>query len=181
MEIVFETTIASTNGEPTFYSHEPSNAFIRYYLSAYRLGNKSAVPELGIFDDLVFEDEQPRMSVRPTTNFGIKSFPRFGSYGFYTPRFHTSSIMLVPINRSRTLADLPEVTVTDNTTTIHLALAGYECYRIIIRKDQFTTEYVTYESEFEFAPPYTAPYSITVVGHKDEISVTSHPFEHYIT
>lgn len=182
MELQFETVITSNEGGKTFYSHEPDNTFIRYYKEGNRLGNKSAQPPEGNFEGLSFVSEPRRITPQPVKDFGIKSFPRFGSYGFITPMYTPGSLVVIPINRKQERTDVPTVTIVDTGTTIHVEMTGdYECYRIVVRHEYFATEFVTYDNEFDFVPMYTGDCLITVIGHKNEISITSHPFEYEMT
>lgn len=181
MELTFEISMTHDDGGKTFCGHEPNNVFIKYYQESQRLGNKSAEPYLGDFTNLTFKSEPRRITHHTVKNFGVKSFPRLGAYGFYTPSYAETSFMVVPINRQFPYHDIPEVTITDTGTTIHLRINGdYECYRIIVRKDYFATEFITYDTEFEFIPMYDGECLISVYGHSNEIAVTSNPYEEYI-
>lgn len=182
MELTFEISMTYNDGGKTFCGHEPNNTFIKYYQESQRLGNKSAEPYLGDFTDLVFKSEPRRITHHAVKDFGVKSFPRLGAYGFYTPKYAETSFMAIPINRQVPYHDIPEVTITDTGTTIHLSIDGdYECYRVIVRKDYFATEFITYDTEFDFVPMYDGECLISVYGHSNEITVTSNPYEEYIT
>lgn len=178
MQLSFATELTFNEGLKTCLSHEPDNTFTAFFLKDKRIGNKSADPIDGNFVDLVFAAEPRRMTANPAKDFGVKTFPHFGSFGYYTPLYGATSIMLIPINRKQDKRNMPDVVITDTGTTIHLAITGdYECYRIIVRLDYFATEYITYDDEFDFVPMYTGDCIITVIGHSNETSVTSKPFE----
>lgn len=178
MELTFPTTFTSSDGAPMFLGHETDNTLVEYFMSANRLKNKSVMPPGGNYDCLVFASEPGRITANPVKDFGIKSFPHVGAYGFYTPLYHPTSIVVIPINRKETENAAPQVTITDTGTTIHLAIVGeYDCYRVSVRLDYFATEFITYANEFDFTPMYTGDCTITVTGHSNEISVTSKPFE----
>ena len=178
MELALSEVYTFNDGSKTFVSHEPDNTLIEYFMANNRLGNKSTVPPQGNFDGLTFKSEPRRITPQPVKDFGVKSFPHFGSYGFYTPLYTPTSIVVIPINREQTKTDEPEVTITDTGTTIHLSITGdYECFRVVVRLDYFATEFITYDTEFDFMPMYDGECTITVIGHSNEISVTSKPYE----
>lgn len=173
---------ALNNGSKTFISNEPDNTLTEYFMTNNNLGNKSAEPILGEYHGLTFKDEPRRITPQPVKDFGVKSFPHVGAYGFYTPLFTPTSIMVIPINREQNMSDVPVVAITDTGTTIHLDITGnYECYRIVVRKDYFATEFVTYDTKFDFLPMYTGVCTISVIGHSNEISVTSKAYETSMT
>ncbi|MEG1543066.1 MAG: hypothetical protein RR382_00885 [Tannerellaceae bacterium] len=178
MELVFPTTFTSSDGTPMFLGHETDNTLVEYFMSANRLKNKSVMPPGGNYDDLVFVSEPGRITANPVKDFGIKSFPHVGAFGFYTPLYHPTSIVVIPINRKGEEREAPGVTITDTGTTIHVEIVGdYTCYRIAVRLDAFATEFITYATSFDFTPMYTGDCIITVTGHSNEISVTSKSFE----
>lgn len=182
MELTLELVMIHNNGGKTFHGHEPNNNFVAYYQNGNRLGNKYSEPFMGDFTDLTFKEEPRRITHHSVRDFGVKSFPRYGAYGFYTPKYGTSSFMVIPINRQFPYHDIPEVIITDTGTTIHLSINGdYECYRVIVRKDDFATEFITYDTEFDFIPMYDGECLVSVYGHSNEITVTSNPYEEYIT
>lgn len=178
MELTFPVTFTSSDGTTTFFGHEPDNTLMKYFLKDKRVANKSCAPPGDNYDGLTFVDEPRRLTASPVKDFGIKSFPHIGAYGFYTPLYHPTSIVVIPINHKDTEGEAPQVVITDTGTTIHLAITGkYDCYRISVTLDYFTTEFITYATTFDFLPMYTGNCTITVVGHSNEIAITSKPFE----
>jgi len=177
--LTFENALTFTDGQETFCGEESNGLFIEFFLSSGRLGNKSCYPPTGQFNDLTFVDEPRRITPELVKDFGIKTFPHFGIYGFYTPQYSPTSIVVIPINKNNNAAKhpAPEVVITDTGTTIHLAITGdYECFRIIVRLTAFATEFVTYDDQFDFLPMYTGDCSITVIGFSNEISIQSEPY-----
>ena len=182
MLLEFENSLTFTDGLKTCFSHEPDNTFTEFFLVANRLANKSCKPLMGQFDALDLIDEPRRITVTPASDFGVKTFPHFGSYGYYTPLYKDTSIVVIPINKPVERSTIPGVVITDTGTTIHVAITGdYECYRIIVRLDYFATEFITYDDEYDFTPMYTGDCLITVIGHSDEISITSEAYEEIVT
>lgn len=178
MELTFPVTFTSSDGAPVFIGHETDNTLIKYFLKNKRLGNKSCSPLGDNYDSLNFIDEPGRITANVVKDFGIKSFPHVGAFGFYTPLYHPTSIVVVPINRKGEERTAPEVTITDTGTTIHVEIVGdHTCYRVAVRLDAFATEFITYATSFDFTPMYTGDCIITIIGHSNEISVTSKPFE----
>lgn len=178
MQLTFVSAQVFTDGSLTFLGHETDNTLIEYFMAKGRLANKSVKPPGGNYDNLVFVDEPNRITATPVKDFGIKAFPHVGAYGFYTPLYRDSSIVVIPINRKGEERKAPEVTITDTGTTIHVEIVGdYTCYRIAVRLDAFATEFISYATSFDFTPMYTGECIITVTGHSNEISVTSKSFE----
>lgn len=179
MILIFENALTFTDGQETFCGEEPSGLFTKFFISASRLGNKSCYPFMGQFDALTFAEEPRKITPELVGDFGIKTFPHFGAYGFYTPQYASTSLVVIPINKTNNAAKqpAPEVIVTDTGTTIHLAITGdYECFRIIVRLAAFAAEFITYDDQFDFLPMYTGDCSITVIGFSNEISIQSEPY-----
>lgn len=177
MKLTFQITQTRNNSGKTFYGHEPNNDFIEYYLGGDKLFNESTQPYMGDFEGLAYVKEPGRITPHSVRDFGIKSYPGFGAYGFYTPKFGTSSFMVIPINKRSSYGAAPEVTIVDTGTTIRLDIIGdYECYRIIVRQEAFAEEFITYDTMFEFIPMFNGECLISVIGHSNEISITSDPY-----
>lgn len=178
MELTFENTLTFTDGNKTCHSHEPNNTFTEFYLGETRVGNKDADPVYGNFSALSFVGKPRRLTHQPVKNFGVKTFPHVGSYGFYTPIYSPTSFVVIPINRQQSTDAAPVVTLTDTGTDIHVEIEGnHTCYRIEVRLDYFATEFITYDTNFYFTPMYTGTCTITVTGFSNEISLMSAPFE----
>lgn len=176
MEMVLSKAMELTLGNKTQLAHEPDNLFMSYYEQDERLDNAEAYPDQGQFVDLVFAHEPRMITPHKISDFGVKSFPRMGAYAYYTPLHEANSYMVIPIHKKHTQGDPPTVHITDTGTIIKVAIEGdYECYRIIVRQDYLAEEFVTYTSPFEFIPMFTGSCLITVLGHSNEISVTSRP------
>lgn len=178
MNLTFENTLTFADGTKTYLGEEPNGLFTEFFMSADRLFNKSCYPIMGQFDALTFLEEPKRITVDAVKDFGVKTFPHFGAYGFFTPKYSPWSLVVIPINKTTGIKhQIPEVVITDTGTLIHLDITGeYDCYRIIIRKAYFATEYVTYDEQFDFLPMYTGDCEITVIGFSNEISIQSEPF-----
>lgn len=184
MELQFELSMTFDEGGKTFLGHEPNNDFVAYFMNNKRIGNIYTQPNLGDFTDLTFHAEPRRMTPHPVKDFGIKSFPRFGAYGFYTPLYTPGSIMVFPINaiQDAMFNEAPGVVITDTGTTMHVVITSdYECHRIVVRQGYFAEEFVTYDTEFDFTPMYDGECTISVIGHSNEIAVTSLPYETTMT
>jgi len=178
MQLSFENALTFSDGQLTFLGQEPDGLLIEYFMTSKKVHNKEAASELGQFGSLDFISKPDKLTAQPVKDFGIKSFPHMGAYGFYTPLYHPTSIVVIPINRKGEEKAAPEVTITDTGTTIHVEIVGdYTCYRVAVRLDAVATEFITYATSFDFVPMYTGDCIITVTGHSNEISVTSKPYE----
>lgn len=175
MKLTFEEPIIFTNEGKTNFGHEPDNLFIRYYMDQQeRLSNQIAVPEMGIFDDLEWADAARLITASPVTNFGIKTFPQFGAYGFYTPKYGDgTSRVIAPINPKRPTNQAPYVeleAVGNGAVLVKVkdpSRIQYDCFRIMFRQEWFADEFITYDEEITVkVDPGT--YDVTVMGYTDD-------------
>jgi len=179
MNIVIETSLEFVDKSSVHFGQEPNGSLISYYALGETLDNEIVEAVSEDFKGMTFVEEAQRITLQRVKDFGIKTFPHFGALGFFTPKYGTSSVIEAPINRAYERSTAPEVVVTDTGTTIHLVITSsmeYECYRIVVRNGDFATEFITYDETFDFTPMYTGSCDILVIGHSDEISVTSEPY-----
>lgn len=183
MELTFEEVLTFDNKELLQFGHEPDDLFIGYYLKDRRLENQSSDPYMGDFSNLDWQTrEARRITASPVSNFGIKTFPQFGAYGFYTPLYGDgTSRVVAPINPKRGLKAEPTLELAQDETTVTVKITdsrniSYKCYRIMFRDGHFAYEFITYDKELvidkEDLPPGT--YITTLIGFIPEQGIASH-------
>lgn len=170
MELIFEIEHNYTDKDKLQFTHDPNNEFVEYHSEQFYLLNEASFPDMGDFTDLEWVEEDKRITSEKVSNFGVKSLPQYGPYGFYTPYYGDgTSRVLVPINPKRTRFDPPIVTVVETNGTFKLTIedppsADYECYRVVFRKGWFAEEFVTYDKELTVTL-YAGEYDLTVMGY----------------
>lgn len=182
MQLTFEYELTSENKPNLHLAHNPDNKLLAYYLNGMFLKAGNFFPPGGSYTDFELEPETNTMTSNPVKDCGLKSFPHIGAYGYYTPLYQQTSIVIYPLNKVQQRTYAPPVDVTVDNQHISLVIGGlYECYRVILRKEYFATEYITYDKNFEFDSPYTGECLLSVIGHSNEISFTSYPYEEVLT
>lgn len=182
MQLTFENILTYENKKNMHLAHNPDNKLLSYYQDGLFLKAAGAYPPGGNYEDLAFIGEPNTMTSGPVKDFGLKSFPHIGAYGYYTPMYQPTSIVVYPLNKVQERTYAPSVEVSVDGLHISLEItANYECYRIILRKEYFAVEFITYDNNFEFDSPYTGECFLSVIGHSREISTTSTPWEQLIT
>ena len=81
-----------------------------------RLNNESCEPINGDFTDLEFSE--PRITSSIISDFGVKTFPQFGAYGWYKLLYEKRCKVVAPINASRYGDKRPVVEVTKDATNV---------------------------------------------------------------
>lgn len=183
MSLTFELQYTEPNLKSLKIGHENDNLLVQYFLdNDNRLNNRSAVPTNGIYNDLIFSREARRITAVPVSNFGIKTFPQFGAYGFYTPLYGDgTSRVVAPINPKSNLRPEPSLVLTQDETTVTVEITDpteitYKCYRVMFREGHFAHEFITYDKTLVVdkldLPPGT--YFVTLIGFIPEQGIASH-------
>ena len=174
MSLTFELQYTEPNLKSLKIGHENDNLLVQYFLDGDdRLNNRSTVASNGIYDDLTFSREARRITAVPVTNFGIKTFPQFGAYGFYTPKYGDgTSRVLAPINPKRSTNQKPYVELEQVGTEVVArikdpSIIQYDCFRIMFRQEHFATEFITYDKEITVKVD-PGLYNVTVMGYTDD-------------
>lgn len=175
------------------FVNEPDNLFTKYFKKGRHVVNESVRPYRGDNDvykeldytDLQFENEPSRLTTEAVSAFGVKNFPQYGSYGWYTTLYSKRTKVLAPVNKKRSTYHQPQINVDQTEELVTLTITdpvsvSYDCYRIEVRYELFATEFVTYERTFSFVPMYTGPCTITIIGHRNDIAISSLPLEYEI-
>lgn len=175
MKLEFETIIYDAHKLKIGFGHEPDNLFIQYYMDEQeRLSNQTADPGMGDFTNLDWKEAARRITASPVTNFGIKTFPQFGAYGFYTPKYGDgTSRVIAPINPKRPTNQAPYVeleAVGNGEVLVKVkdpSRIQYDCFRIMFRQEWFATEFITYDKEITVKVD-PGVYDVTVMGYTDD-------------
>lgn len=193
MKLNFEVINTYTDGELLDFTHEPDNLFTKYYKKGKHVLNESVKPYRGDFErnklldvldyhNLIFENEPNRLTTEAISKFGVKNFPQFGSYGFFTSLYSGKTKVLAPINKERSTYAHPRVFATQDEHNVRVAITDpqsvtYDCYRIMFRQDLFASEFITYEREFTLPKMIPGDYELSVIGYKEGgiISVETDP------
>jgi hypothetical protein len=183
MQLLFEIDRVDTpNNSKMCISHEPNNLLTKYYVSGGHLNNEECKPYRGDFTTLTFVPKPRKVTPAAVLDFEVKTFPFFGAYGFYVPKYGAAAKILVPLRAPASVYPAPAVVVTIDTGDITVTITEneYECHRIILYQGDVAQEFVTYDLVHTFEAAFTGSCTIQVVGHAQEIAVTSEAYEEAI-
>ena len=108
MKLDFEIINTYTEGPKINFAHDADGLFTKYYRDGKFVLNESIIPTKGIlsggvitdeldYNNLIFEPEPNRLTAQAISNYGVKDFPQFGSYGWfvllYSQKSKLSSIL----------------------------------------------------------------------------------------
>jgi hypothetical protein len=165
-------------------AHEPHGTLVQYFKSGGNLQNKSAMITLGNYDNVVFEDENPRFTTEQIERFGIKSLIGLGGYGYYKESAKNVTRIKIPINYVAGQAPPSVVSIgqTDKTITYHIQnhdIILYEWFRFSFTQNGISTDFVTSQLSGEFEKPFNfeGGFSVSVIGYRNEIQQFSRPTE----
>lgn len=183
MQLNFEIINQYTDGKMMDFAHDPDNLFTKYFKKGKHVLNESVKPYRGDFgninildeldyNNLVFENEPNRLTAQAISNFGIKNFPQFGSYGWYTTLYSNRNFVVAPINRRRSEYAHPQLSVATTSTEIVVTITDptsvkYDCYRVMFRKQLFADEFITYERELRVPKLSPGSYDVTAIGYRE--------------
>ena len=191
MELKFEYEQNLTEGafiapsvtEQTYITHEPKGELYAHYTKENITREKLSkyVPYLN-YPDIKFEKKASAgMTLHRVNKIGVKAFPGLGSYGFFKDAYTGLSNVVIPIHTNKSLSESPklEMKIKENSllftiTNPNSGTHDYKCYRVVLSLDEFSYEYITYESKLECPlPEVKGTYSIYCVGYLNEGSQVS--------
>lgn len=135
------------------------------------------------YDELVWSSKSSsRITRQKIDRLGIKVFPNIGGIAHYKLAYRNLSRLLVPINYVQHKYQAPTLQATvydtyihfvitppDQTNTPESELITYNAYRICMQWNEFTLEYVTYETEYDAPiPETTGTYACWCIGYVHE-------------
>lgn len=159
-----------------FMGNEPDNELVQYYIvpdTAAQEDKKSNVV-LSNYDELVWSNKKKRLTARKIRDLGIKTFPTYGAIGFFTYQYTPRSLILCPVNNHSRKFEAPTLEMIDNGDTLTFNIGApeditYECYRIILRCNEFAYEYITYDLSVTVPiPEVKGTYDIYCIGYENE-------------
>ena len=172
MELNFEVVKTYSNDMLDF-THDPDNLFAKFYKDNKYLSNESTEPYMGNFeDDLTFKKKDRKMTAQAISEFGVKNFPQFGSYGWHKTLHTNECKILVPISKRSSNYEYPQLGITQTETNITVTITGpstitYDYYRIMFRKNQFAYEFVTSKKVLTIPKLPVGEYEVSAIGYKD--------------
>lgn len=151
MKLNFDIEITLNDKKKVKFAHEPNNVFVGYFQDGDYLRNVSDSPSYGQYTNS-FDVESQRITSRSIVDFGIKSFPKLGAYGYFTPKYGDgNSKILIPINKEGSKSLAPSVEIQEvSANSFRIIFTNpedveYEAYRLILGSGGLMTEYVTYD------------------------------------
>lgn len=181
MKLIFEKVKTYNDPAVMDYTHELDNTFTRYFMSGKHVKNESVLsvrggygtipqPDEINYRNLTFKGEPSRLTSEAISSFGVKTFPQFGGYGWYTTLYSKQTRVLAPINARVSNSRWPSYVVTIEGQNLKFVITDpdgteYDCYRVLIRKEYLATEYVTYERTLEVPKPPNGTYEVCIRGY----------------
>lgn len=193
MALNFEKTLVVSSNQgatQSFLGQEHNGNLYKYYTTDGVIGTvvprivTEAVDQytpivLANYNHINWSEVSKSLTSDYVDTIGIKTFPGIGAYGFWTLQGEARSKVLAPIHVNRTYTTPPTYTytVTDNNVVSFVISQpkdiSYECFRVILKEENFTLEYVTYDLEFDITPAYRGTYIMYIVGYIGEGSIVS--------
>lgn len=175
MVLPFEIARQFSDGTKMQFVQELTGQFTKYFLNGSFIQNQSTsedIEELN-YETCLFYTEPKRLTANSITNYGVRSFPHFGSYGFYTVKYTGDSLVLMPINNNDGKENAPTVNAAINGSLIDIAITdplskSYMAYRVVFRQGNFTTEYVNYNKTFSKPLLASGTYALSVRGYGED-------------
>lgn len=184
MSLTFEHDInlsgANVNVNPLLVEQgvviaEKDSSLRMYYIYKNLTSDKTSALELANYGTLKFKNIMKHLTSRAVSRIGIKTFPGIGSYGFFKYKYEDRSIVICPINNNQTKFTAPKLVMTQQTNnTLKFSIISpaditYQCYRIVLRNEEFTIEYITYEPSIVVPKPdVNGVYTIYCIGYVNE-------------
>ena len=165
-----------------FIGNEPDNELVQYYIvpEVSSQEDKQSKVVLSNYDELVWGNKKRRLTARKISNLGIKTFPTYGAIGFFTYQYSPRSMILCPINHVNRKFEAPTLEMIDKGDTLTFNIGApkditYECYRIILRCNEFAYEYIVYGLTITIPKPEVkGTYDIYCIGYENEGEATSY-------
>lgn len=186
--MVFEYELDLGKGLMSSLIHEPNNDLWNYRINDSRLDTQVATPPKGVYTNLSFENKPTMVTVKQINDFKAKHLPGFGAYGFFTLKYRDVSYVLCPIHFEEEVGEVPEVTISDLGNNQHHFIISssefYNAYRIEMILENRTEEKIVYAldgtAEVTLQPELAGELLVYVTGYKDEISISSEPWQGYL-
>ena len=159
-------------------STEADNTLGKFFIEEERQGNDLATVTNGNFNSVKWGDASNLLTSQNIINIGIKSFPQVGAIGFYTLKYQEKSVIIAPIFNGNKRYNAPVLAIEQKPSTFVATLVDpegvtFECYRIVVRLDYATEEYITYSKVIELPLPSTpGTYEVHAVGYVEEIEAS---------
>jgi hypothetical protein len=174
MALVFEYEKDLETGTQPHISHEKDSVIYNYFIEDERALDRSALAENGVYDDIVFDNEDRHLTTKAVSHIGIKNFPGIGGIGFFKDAYTDESRIVAPIHIDRDYKEAPFLkTVEIVDGKLHVIIEPpegleYTCYRIVARQRYFATEYITYKKDYVMdAPPVIGEYAVHCIGYDE--------------
>lgn len=124
--LTWETQINTTPTVTTKAAHiaeEPDSNLWEYYIDADLAADRSALIKLGNYIDPHWSVPARHLTSQKVKRIGIKHFPQVGAIGFFTYLNEERSKIIAPIHVKTKKYTAPSITVTENETSLIVAIS----------------------------------------------------------
>ena len=186
MLLSFTQVATLAAGEKINIGHEPGNELIQYFARDNRISNEVSYPDRGQYTSLSFGSLESRVPPKNYGDFGIKTFPRMGAYGWFRYRYEDTTHILIPLGQTEKRYAAPTIAAVQNADSITITLTSpssveYDCFRILFRQGFFATEYITYDNVITLPKPHNGTYELYAIGHRNTGEVSHESARQAIT
>lgn len=174
MALTFEYEKDIETGTTPFICHEPDSTLYNYYIVDARAMDKTAIVAGGMYDDVVFDNEDRSLTTQAVSGIGFKNFPGIGAIGFYKDLYSDSCFIAAPVHVKRDKIKAPVLnSVTLEGDSLHIIITpdgdtSYTCYRVVVRQNAFAFEYITYKTDcLVDVPTVKGEYTCYCIGYDE--------------
>lgn len=124
--LTWETQINTTPTVTTKAAHmaeEPDSNLWEYYIDADLAADRSTLIKLGNYVDPHWSVPARHLTSQKVKRIGIKHFPQVGAIGFFTYLNEERSKILAPVHVKTKKYTAPSITVTENETSLIVAIS----------------------------------------------------------
>lgn len=180
MALNFEYENVLNTGEQPYISHEKDSTLYNYYIVDEKALDRSALATGGVYDNVLFDNEERHLTTKAVSRIGIINFPGIGGIGYYKDAYSEECGILAPIHTERDEQLAPTLITTeviDNQLHIVINPPGgleYTCYRVVVKQQLFAFEYITYKTEcYVDVPTVKGEYDVYCIGYDENMGTVS--------
>ena len=181
---IYNLTTLEQNTVPKFVErlmigNEADSNLYQYFMLGTEVQDKKGELPMANYDAIQWHPPNNSITTKQCVHFGMKTMPSIGAVGYYTPVTGHSKLLLPIHIKKNPKYTPPFLTMTDDGAKLHFTITppediAYDCYRILLQKDYFAFEYITYEDKLTIdKPTVIGSYECYCIGYVGEGQYTS--------
>ena len=127
------------------------------------------------YDEVTWNDPDQRICGNRIERLGVKAFPDIGAIAYYKLKHRNISRIVAPVNKKGAKNKAPTLSAvvnTDGTITFTITPPEepeYACYRIVMQKDYYEEDHITYDLVLTAdKPKLSGSYKCFAIGYGKE-------------